>query len=324
VISPAPNQAFFTVPRRNPVPFVHSFSLTYQREWGGGVVADASYVGTLGRRLPSQRELNFALPGQGTPGLQFNRLFGRTASVAQRANAYTNNYNALQLNVQKRFSGGLQFGTAYTWSKSLSVQDDQGGFVIIADIQRNYGRTSFDRRHMLVANHIYELPFGAGKKYAQSGAARWIAGGWQLNGILRVVTGSPFNITADAASCNCPGNGQFADVVGAYNTLGAVGPGQRFFDTTAFAAPAPARFGNAGRNIGRGPTLANYDFSVFRSFDLREGWKLEFRTEMYNLTNTPQFANPVGNVNAGNFGQITGTFAGAGEREIQFAVRLRF
>jgi hypothetical protein len=324
VIAPAPNQAFFTVPRQNPVPFVHSFSLTYQREMGGGVVADASYVGTLGRRLPSQRELNFALPGQGTAGLQFNRLFGRTASVAQRANAYNNNYNALQLNVQKRFSGGLQFGTAYTWSKSLSVQDDQGGFVIIADIRRNYGRTSFDRRHMLVVNHIYELPFGAGKKYAQSGPARWLAGGWQVNGILRVVTGSPFNITADAASCNCPGNGQFADVVGVYKTLGAVGPGQRFFDTTAFAAPAPGRFGNAGRNIGRGPTLANYDFSVFRNFDLREGWRLEFRTEMYNLTNTPQFANPVGNVNAGNFGQITGTFAGAGEREIQFALRLRF
>jgi hypothetical protein len=100
----------------------------------------------------------------------------------------------------------LQFGTAYTWSKSLSVQDDQGGFVIVADIRRNYGRTSFDRRHMLVVNHIYELPFGAGKRYASSGPAKWVVGGWQLNGIFRVVTGSPFNITADAGPCNCPGN----------------------------------------------------------------------------------------------------------------------
>lgn len=324
VISPAPNQAFFTIPRSNPVPFVHSYSLTYQRDLGHGTVLDAAYVGTLGRRLPSQRELNFALPGTGTAGLAFNQRFGRTASVAERANAYNNNYNSLQVNVQRRFSNGFSFGTAYTWSKALSVQDDQGGFVVVADIRRNYGPTSFDRRQMLVVNHIYELPFGKGKKYLTNGAGRWALGGWQLNGILRVVSGSPFNISADAGPCNCPGNGQFADVLGSYKKLGGVGPGQRFFDTGAFAAPAPNRFGNAGRNIGRGPVLANYDFSVFRIFEVHEGVKLEFRAELYNLTNTPQFANPVGNVNAGNFGQITGTFNGAGEREVQLALRLRF
>jgi hypothetical protein len=324
IITPAPAQGFFTIPRKNPIPFVHSYSLTYQRELGQGLVLDAGYVGTAGRRLPSQRELNHALPGTGTAGLAFNRQFGRTASVAERANAYTNNYNALQIHLQKRFSSGLQFGAAYTWSKSLSVQNDQGGFVIVADIRRNYGPTSFDRRHMFVMNHIYELPFGAGKAYANTGAAKWLVGGWQLNGIFRVVTGSPFNLTADAGPCNCPGNGQFADVVGSYRILGSVGPGQRFFDTTAFTAPQPNRFGNAGRNVGRGPRLTNYDFSVFREFSLRERWQIEFRTEFYNLTNTPQFGDPVGNVNAGNFGQITGTIANSGEREVQFALRLRF
>lgn len=324
IIRPAPNQAFFTVPRVNPVPFVHSFNLTYQREFGRGLVLDTAYVGTLGRRLPSQRELNFALPGAGTAGLRFNQLFGRTASVAERANAYNNNYNALQVNLQKRYANGLQFGAAYTWSRSLSVQDDQGGFVIVADIRRNYGPTSFDRSHMLVLNHIYELPFGKGKAFLHDGPARWIAGGWQLNGILRVVSGAPFNITADSGPCNCPGNGQFADVAGSYTKLGAIGPGQLFFNTAAFQAPPANRFGNAGRNIGRGPVLPNYDFSVFRNFDLTERLRLEFRSEFYNLTNTPQFANPVGNVNAGNFGQITGTVNGAGEREIQFALRLRF
>jgi len=324
IISPAPNQAFFTIPKNTPIPFVHSYSLTYQRELGRGIVMDAGYAGTLGRRLPSQRELNHALPGTGAAGLRFNQAFGRTVSVAERANHYNNNYNALQVNVQKRFANGLQFGVAYTWSKVLSVQDDQGGFVIAADVRRNYGPTSFDRNQMFVVNHIYELPFGPGKKYFQSGAGKWLIGGWQLNGILRAVSGSPFNITADAGPCNCPGNGQFADVVGPFKKLGGVGPGQRFFDTTAFAAPAPNRFGNATRNLGRGPNLANYDFSIFRNFDLREGWRLEFRTEFYNLTNSPQFANPVGNANAGNFGQITGTIANTGEREVQFALRLRF
>ncbi|MBM3725206.1 MAG: hypothetical protein FJW40_07250 [Acidobacteria bacterium] len=324
VINPAPNQGFFTIPRKTPIPFVHSYSLTYQRELGLGVVMDAAYVGSLGRRLPSQRELNHALPGQGAAGLRFNQLFGRTASVAERANAYNNNYNSLQANFQKRFSNGLQFGLAYTWSKVLSVQDDQGGFVITAIVRRNYGPTSFDRNQMMVFNHLWELPFGKGKPFANTGAMRHVAGGWQVNGIYRAVSGSPFNISADAGPCNCPGNGQFADVVGKYKILGGVGPGQRFFDVSAFAAPGANRFGNAGRNVGRGPNLFNYDFSVFRNFDLREGWKLEFRTEFYNLTNTPQFANPVGNVNAGNFSQITGTIAGAGEREVQFALRLRF
>ncbi|MSV30255.1 MAG: TonB-dependent receptor, partial [Bryobacterales bacterium] len=83
VISPAPNQAFFTIPRQTPIPFVHSFNLTYQRQLGHGMVLDAAYVGTLGRRLPSQRELNFALPGTGTAGLALNQRFGRTASVAE-------------------------------------------------------------------------------------------------------------------------------------------------------------------------------------------------------------------------------------------------
>jgi hypothetical protein len=325
VIAPAPNQGFFTIPRATPIPFVHSYSFTIQRQLPGAIVADFAYVGTLGRRIPGQRELNFALPGTGAAGLAFNRAFGRTASVAERANAYNNNYNSLQINVQRRFTNGLGFGAAYTWSRTLGVGDDQPGFTIPGFVrQRHYGPAGFDRTHMATINHLWELPFGKGKPYVNSGPGAWILGGWQLNGILRFVTGTPFSIVANAGPCNCPGNGNFADVVRATSILGGIGPGQRYFDTAAFAAPPANQFGNAGRNIVRGPGFGNYDFSVFRMFPIGERARLEFRSEFYNLTNSPRFGNPVGNVNAGNFGQITGTLNGEGERDIQFALRLVF
>ncbi|MDX2152444.1 MAG: carboxypeptidase regulatory-like domain-containing protein [Bryobacteraceae bacterium] len=327
IISPAPNQGFFVVPKNNPIPMVHSYNLTVQRELARGLVADVGYVGTLGRRIPGQRNLNHSFPGLGAAGLVFNQRFGRTAEIQERANAYNNNYNALQASLQKRYDAGLSFGVSYTWSRAMGVGDDQPGFTIPSAVrERHYGPAGFDRTHMLVVNHLWDLPFGKGKKWANSGAAAWLVGNWQLNGVLRMVTGAPFSIVADAGPCNCPGNGNFANVVktGEVEKLGGAGPGQRFFDTTHFAAPAAGTFGNAGRNIVRGPGFVNYDFSVFRNFILREGWRLEFRSEFYNLTNTPRFANPVGNVNAGNFGQITSTLQGVGEREVQFALRLLF
>lgn len=324
IIAPAPNQGFFTIPQNNPIPFVHTYNFTVQRELGWNTALDVAYVGSLGRRLPYQRNLNFALPGTGAAGLIFNRIFGRTAEIQQRANGVNNNYNSLQANLQRRFAGGLSFGAAYTWSRTLGVGDDQASFIINADIRRNYGPTGFDRTHMFVFNHIWELPVGRGKRWLNAGPAAYLLGGWQMAGIFRAVSGSPFSIVADAGPCNCPGNGNFADVLGPTRRLGGVGPGQLFFDTSAFAAPSPGRFGNAGRNIVRGPRLVNYDFSLFKLFPVGEKGRLELRAEAYNLTNTPQFANPVNNVNAGNFGQILGTILGRGERELQLAARFVF
>ncbi len=324
-ISPAPNQGYFTVPRTNPIPMVHSYSFTIQRQLANNLILDVGYVGTLGRRIPGQRELNFALPGQGAAGLSFNQRFGRTASVAERANAYNNNYNALQVNLQRRFSNGLSLQAAYTFSKTLGVGDDQPGFTIPAFVrERHYGPAGFDRTHMLTVNHIWELPLGKGKRFASQGPLAWVVGNWQLAGIARFVTGAPFSIVADAGPCNCPGNGNFADIVGTPNILGGYGPGMLWMERSAFAAPRAGTFGNGGRNNVRGPGFGNYDLSVFRFFPIREGMRLEFRGEFYNLTNTPRFGNPVNNVNAGNFGQITGTLFGEGERDVQVALRLVF
>ncbi len=321
VINPAPNQAFFVIPPDNPNPYVHSYNLTYQRELPWSLAWDIGYVGSLGRRLPFQQQLNAALPGAGGAGRPFFVRFGRTANVDLRANGLNNNYNSLQTNITKRFSSGLQFTMAYTYSKTLGVGDDQGGFIVQTDIRRNYGATGYDRTHMFVASHIYELPFGKGKPFANSGPAQYILGGWQLNGVFRWVSGAPFTPVADATPCNCPGNSNFADVVGPTNYTGGTGRGLRWFDIASFAAPGANRFGNAGRNSLRGPGFKNYDLSLVRNFNLHERFRAEFRAEAYNLTNTPRWGNPTNNVNNSAFGQI---LSASGERELQLAVRLTF
>jgi hypothetical protein len=238
-----------------------------------------------------------------------------------RAHGVNNNYNSLQANAGKRFSHGFSFTAAYTYSKGMDVGSDQASFTNQINIRANYGPANFDRTHMFNLSHIYELPFGPGKSHLNSGPLSHVVGDWQLNGIFRAVTGAPFTAVADATPCNCPGNANFADSLRKTEILGGVGPGQFWFDTTAFGQPGPNRFGTAGRNTIRGPGIVNYDFSIFRIFRIREQTNLEFRAEFYNLTNTPHFNNPVNNFNLGNFGEITSAF---GEREIQFALRLTF
>jgi Carboxypeptidase regulatory-like domain len=324
-INPAPNQGFFVVPPRNRLPYVQNYNLTYQRELGSGISFDIGYVGNLGRQLPYNRALNAAPPGTGSAGRPFFVLFGHSADVSLRAGGVNSHYNALQTNLSKRFSQGLMFTLAYAYSKSMDVGSNQPGFTDNLDLNRQYGPSDFDRTHMVTASHLYELPFGKGKRFLnQGGIAGRVIGGWQLNGILRFATGTPFTATADATSCNCPGNNNFADALTSVTYLGGIGPGQPWFSTSSFAAPGPNRFGSAGRNTVRGPRLTNYDLSIFRIFPFTERVKLEFRAEFYNLLNNPHFGNPSGNSSSAVFGIISSTLSGYGNRQTQMALRLKF
>ena len=156
---------------------------------------------------------------------------------------------------------------------------------------------------------VYELPFGAGKKWATSGASSAILGGWQLNGVFAAYQGRPFTLSASGASLNMPGNEQTA------------GPGQsrrskswatsamtaRSSTPRAFARVTEVRFGNVGRNTMRGPGVVNLDLSLFRTFKLTRQVKLQFRVEAFNVSNTPHFANPNSNVNSSDFGRVLAT-----------------
>jgi hypothetical protein len=183
---------------------------------------------------------------------------------------------------------------------------------------------------------VAELPFGAGKRWAKSGGVlQALAGGWQLNGIFSAYSGTPFTVSASATSLNAPGNSQTADQVKAsVRKLGGIGPNSPFYDPLAFRAVTEVRYGNAGRNILRGPGVVNVDVGLFRNFSLTERAQLQFRAEAFNFTNTPHFQNPsanVSNLRLNSSGEVqslggfmTITSAAADQRQLRFGMRISF
>ena len=330
----APNGTVHFTSKDIQTPYVQSFNIQVQRDLWHGILMDIGYVGNLGRELPYTQNLNAAQPGTGVSGLPFYSAYGRTANVLQEDTGLTSNYNALQVNFTKRFSQGLAFSVAYAYSKALDYSDTLAPLLNNLNRQANYGPADFDRTHTLTVTHVWQLPFGAGTHHLSNGLVGRILGPWQLNGIMRYATGTPFTPLADAGQCACPGNTPVANVtyLGQTNVL-AYQPG--FFGyfpyvysyaNYGFTQPAAGTLGNAGRNILRTENFVNYDVSFFRSFVVTEQTKLEFRAEGYNLTNSAHFGAPIANVNSANFGQYTSTLngLGLGARTLQFGLRLVF
>ena len=173
----------------------------------------------------------------------------------------------------------------------------------------------------------YELPFGEGRRFLQSGFGAAVLGGWQINGNFTAFSGAVMTMTANGASLNAPGNPQRADQVKPFEVIGDVGPNVYWFDPTSFAPVTQQRFGNSAANGYRGPGYANLDASLFKSFRVKSRVEGQFRIEALNVTNTPHFANPGTNVNAADFGRITFT-ANPGrefdERSIRLGLRVTF
>ena len=224
-------------------------------------------------------------------------------------------------------SQGLMLKGAYTYSKAMDMVDDDGRAGLLFNwapmMYRNRAPSGFDIRHNFQLGGLWELPFGRGKRFAASGPASWVLGGWQLNGILSAYTGTPFTVTASGASLNAPFNTQTADqILPDVQKLGGIGPGQPYYDPKAFAPVREVRFGSTGRNILRAPGVFNTNLSLFRAFPIRERTALQFRAEAYNLTNTPHFAAPSANASSGNFLVITS--AAQDQRQIRLGLRLSF
>jgi hypothetical protein len=169
---------------------------------------------------------------------------------------------------------------------------------------------------------VYELPLGAGKPWAQSGAAKAILGGWQVNGIFSSVVGGQYTLSASGTSLNMNGNSQTPDQIKPeIAKLGNVGD-LPFFDTTAFANITEVRFGNVGLYSMRGPGMVNMDFSLFRRFQVTERLNMEFKVEAFNLSNTPHFGNPTSSITSSNFGKILSV--SDDPRKFRFGLRLAF
>jgi hypothetical protein len=330
--------------------YIHSFNVTVQKELPWGFTGQAGYVGTRQRDINQILNLNAGqVPGLGNPGRPYFQRFGRTADTGLLTNVGWSDYNALQTSLQRRFSQGFQMNVAYTWAKAFGIccdeLSDNPPQVQAKDFfHLNEARLNHDRPHNFQASFVVELPFGAGKQFLNSGSVLpAMVGGWQVNGLLSVYSGRPFTVTSAATSLNLPGSNQMADRIGEPTILGEIGPGKSYFNPLAFRPVTEARFGNSGFNSMRGPGFANFDFSVQRQFNMRDRYTVQIRAEVFNLTNTPHFANPSGNGtnvsqlqlnpdgsvrNLGGFSSITSTANsgrdGIDERLIRLGLRLGF
>jgi hypothetical protein len=290
-------------------------------------VLSVGYAGSLGRDLPFLQELNAAQPGTGVTGLPF-ASFGRTASTMLYSGGLTNNYNALQVRFSRRFAQGLMFEGAYTWSKALGYTSGVDNILQNPFSRRaNYGPLDWDRQHVLTISHLWELPIGAGTHHLNQGIVGQVLGNWQINGVFTWDSGAPLNVTANSLFCNCPNLTVVPNVNGSVPTSSIGGPNQQFLSASSFSAPSLGSFGNLGRDAIRGQGYRNYNMSLFRSFPIKDQYKLELRGEAYNLTNSPHFSSPsiVSNINSPLFGQSLNTVNGtAFGRQFNVAIRMLF
>ena len=233
-------------------------------------------------------------------------------------------YNALLWKLEKRFSKGLSFLSAFTWSHNIDdyVETNNStsgdGPVVPWNVELNRGNSYSDIRRQWAFSAAYELPFGKGKAWLNRGKLINAAfGGWQLATLVSMRSGIPFTAVTSGGITNAGGAdrpNRIAD--------GNLGSDQRtidrWFDTSAFVIQPQYTFGNSGRNILFGPGLRNLDLSISKSFAITENKRLQFRAESFNFTNTPAFGQPAATLNGLGVGQIT---TAVDPRRIQFGLK---
>jgi hypothetical protein len=336
----------FSVDPKITTPFMQQWFLGFQYALPSNTVAQISYVGSHGADLFGLFNGNEAVPtaDQNSPTAGRRPDPNIDAGIDTLRSNLFSNYNGLQLRLEKRFSNGLQFEAAYTYSHALDDASDaslgsqnQGDFRLQTEPYLEYGNADFDVRHRFVVNFVYDLPFGNGQHFGSNltGIANQIVGNWQVTGIVSAQTGNWFTATDDLvniSNSDC-GGGVFncarPNVVGNPNAAPCV-PGT-LFNTCAFVPNGVlGTFGDAGRNIIRGPGLQNWDLSFIKQFPVKEQMHFEFRAEFFNIWNhpNPQFADPT--TTNENFSTERGTsqfgFATASlaPRLVQFALKFYF
>jgi hypothetical protein len=260
---------------------------------------------------------------------------GQHAFLELATNDGNSAYNAMAVSLRRRFEKGLGLQFSYTWSHGLSdyVDNLTGGATPANAYDYGLERSNspFDIRHRFVANAIYALPFGrGGSVLADLGALSYILGGWQVNTILSMQTGLPFGVSASDVSYTGSNHASRPNLIGdpfagaSQKPSEIVSGGTGFFiNPAAFASPANGTFGNVPPRAFHGPGSWNVDLSLFKSFRISEGKRIEFRTEFFNAFNHPNFGNPAASItNLGGFGKISSTIGDP--RDIQFALKIYF
>jgi Carboxypeptidase regulatory-like domain/TonB dependent receptor-like, beta-barrel len=313
--------------------YVQSWNFIVQKQLPANFTGQVGYVATRSVKQLAFMDFNAGqVVGAGKDGQPLFSKFGRDANTILIYPVGNGHYDSLQATLQRRFSNGLALTVNYTWSKAINAVNNAGDgpeIQVFDYLYLNRSRTGFDRTHNMSITNVWALPFGKGKRWASNGgAASAVLGGWQFNSLISAMTGVPFTVYGSGSGFNTPGSSQTADQVGSVQKLGGIGVDDPFYDPSAFADPNAARFGTSGFNILSGPGLFNWDFGLFREFSITERYKLQFRMESFNFTNTPHFDTPDGDVTSDTFMAITGLTnlarEGIDERQFRFGLRFSF
>lgn len=336
--------------KHDPSPYVQQWSFGIQRAIGEDWTAEVNYVGTKSTHLDTLSDFNQPLISGNTIETTRDPNTGLTTPVVPYPNfgqiEYTDaigfgNYNGLQASLTRRFKNGLNLRAAYTYSHSLDnapeeLETNSGS----APNGRNqgawYSSSDFDIRNRVSVSYLYELPFGHGKSMLNHGPLSWILGDFRTSGVYTFYSGHPFTVDGGGTLANALDPYGLATatpfLIGKPHTVGD--PDCWFFAaknsscgiltsnlTDAYALPAAGQFGNSGRNSLVGPRTNVFDAALLREIPI-ERLNLEFRWEVFNVTNTPEFGQPDGNFSSTTAGSIT-TLSGD-PRVMQFALRLSF
>ncbi len=336
-------------------PYMMQYNLNIQRDLGKGFVLTTGYIGSHGVHLLSASDLNpptrtfdangrpvFAtlVNGKIVTNPRLNPNFGPYQSTGTWGNSH---YNSLQANLNRRFSNRWQTQASYTFSKS--IDSESGPFIATtnggnptAQDPYNFGidhaRSSFDRTHTFRLSGIYSV------RSFQNKMLDAVAGSWQITGLLSAVSGGNFTVVVGFDQAGLANQTPRASLMPGRNAGNIIlGDPNHWYDVTAFALPPVGEYGNLGRGALPGPGLISADLSLSKSVRLQkvsETASMQFRAEMFNIANHPNFALPNGNQGGVSFvagangtgtydqtaGQITSTVTTS--RQLQFALKFMF
>lgn len=318
----------------------NEWNLTVEQQMGNSWAIRASYVGHHADHLP----FNFGpvnVPAVQIPNepIQKQRPFQPFGAINETRSVGIQNFNQLQLGVQKRFTNGFSFQGQYQYSRSLDDVTRSGGPQQWREPMLDYGNSDDLSRHWLVFNYIYQLPFGKGMHWLakSGGVTNAVLGGWQISGITTYGSGNPFSVdysqTGTGVAGWWPGRADRVKGVPLYKGRQSgshdIKNGVQWFNTAAFAPPTKWTWGNSARNLLFGPGLWNWDMSGMKTFGLTERVHLQFRADFLDAFNHFNLGNPgksIADIRDGgnpvaNAGQIVG---GSGSRVVQLSMNLKF
>lgn len=326
---------------KNDTPSVQTYTFNIERQTKGGLVS-VGYAGSHTLHLNFTYNPNEVEPGPGkTASRRLIQPLNNISTWVKQDPINASNYNGAQVKYVTRNLRGLTALVSYTYSKSL----DYGGSAAsgggaagnpqtITNLKAGYGASGFDQKHRLVSSVNYELPFGPGKTFLQTGPLSYVLGGFEIDAITTYGSGNPFTVTLNNSASNA--SSSWPNRIGRRGKIDHGNP-LRFFDTSlcpvgqttladgtqcAFQTPVKYTYGNSARSVLYGPTTKDWDIGLQKAFGLYHERRLAFRLDAFNTFNTPNFSTPNAALGSATAGQITGTVND--NRDLQGSITLYF